>query len=122
MSCDCQFDEDAPDPPLEPFGVDGNGLLTERVWIGGVEVIVHQDDLPETDVTTVDGIRCTTALRTLIDVAPDSSAAHLEQMLQDCLVRGLFSVEEAWRRLAEPDMIERRGAQMVCRALSATAP
>jgi hypothetical protein len=55
---------------VEPMGVDGNGQLTERMWLGEQEVIIHRGDVPETDITTVDGIRCTTALRTVIDVAP----------------------------------------------------
>jgi hypothetical protein len=52
------------------MGVDGNGQLTERMWLGEQEVIIHRGDVPETDITTIDGIRCTTALRTVIDVAP----------------------------------------------------
>lgn len=91
MSCGCLFDED--------------------------EVIIHRDDVPESDVTTVRGIRCTTALRTVIDVAPDVEAEHLEEIVQDCLERGLFTVEEAWRRLAESDMADRRGAELLRRAL-----
>ena len=44
-----------------------NGVLTEHRWIGGNEVVVHYEDIPESDCTTVDGIPCTTALRTMID-------------------------------------------------------
>ena len=50
-----------------PFGVDGNGALTEITSIGGIEVIVHHDDLPPSDNTVMHGIPCTTALRTVID-------------------------------------------------------
>ncbi len=120
MSCGCRFDEDGPDAgPLlvEPLGVDGNGLLTERMWLGEDEVVIRRDDVPETDVTTVDGIRCTTALRTVIDLAPEVAASHLEVMVRDCLERGLFTVEEASQRLAEPDMVGRRGAELLRRAL-----
>ena len=98
ISCGCRFDEDGPDVGLslaEPLGVDGNGVLTERMWIGDQEVIIHRDDVPESDVTTIDGIRCTTALRTVIDVAPDIEASHLAEIVRDCLERGLFTVEEA---------------------------
>ena len=121
LSCGCRFDEDALDAGLslvEPLGVDGNGLLTERMSFGGHEVIIHRDDVPDSDVTTVKGIPCTTALRTVIDVAPDIDDEHLERILHDCLERGLFTVEEAWCRLAEPDMAERRGAELLRRALS----
>ena len=120
LSCGCRFDEDALDAGLslvEPLGVDGNGLLTERMSFGGHEVIIHRDDVPDSDVTTVKGIPCTTALRTVIDVAPDIDDEHLERILHDCLERGLFTVEEAWCRLAEPDMAERRGAELLRRAL-----
>ncbi len=106
---------------VEPLGVDGNGLLTERMWLGDDEVIIHRDDVPETDITTVDGIRCTTALRTVIDVAPEVSTVHLRDMVQDCLERGLFTVGDAWRRLAEPDMVGRRGAELLRRVLPPTA-
>lgn len=121
MSCGCRFDEDGPDPDLslvEPLGVDGNGLLTERMWLGEQEVIIHRDDVPATDITTVCGIRCTTALRTVIDIAPDVGTADLEVIVEDCLKRGLFTIEEAWRRLAEPDMVDRRGAEILRRLLS----
>jgi hypothetical protein len=74
---------------------------------------VHYDDIPEKDLTTVDGIRCTTALRTVIDSAPEVDANNLELMVRDCLDRELFTVEEALARIAEPDMAHRRGAQLL---------
>jgi hypothetical protein len=120
MSCGCRFDEDEPEVDFslaEPLGVDGNGLLTERMWLGEQEVVIHRGDVPETDITTVDGIRCTTALRTVIDLAPEVSASHLERMVRDCLERGLFTLEEARRRVAEPDMVGRRGAEALRRLL-----
>lgn len=120
MSCGCRFDEDGPDASLslvEPLGVDGNGLLTERMWLGEHEVVIHRGDVPETDITTVNGIRCTTPLRTVIDLAPEVAASHLEIMVRDCLERGLFTVEEASQRLAECDMLGVRGAELLRRAL-----
>jgi hypothetical protein len=124
ISCGCRFDEDGldeTDPLVEPFGVDGNGVLVERMWLGDQEVHIHRDDYPETDITTVHGIRCTTPLRTVIDVAPDVPADDLVVMVQDCLDRGMFTVEQAWRRLAEPDMLSRRGAELLRQALPPTA-
>lgn len=103
----------------EDIYVDANGSLTERVPLDGVDLIVHYDDIPETDITTVDGIRCTTPLRTVIDIAPDVDPAHLARMLQDCLDRKLFTVEEALERLAQDDMANRRGAELLRRALPA---
>lgn len=102
---------------LEPSGVDGNGLLTERMWIGDHEITIHRDDVPQTDITTVHGIRCTTALRTVIDIAPETGVADLQSIVSDCLERRLFTVEDAWRRLAQPDMVGRRGAELLRQVL-----
>jgi hypothetical protein len=97
--------------------MDSNGCPTERVRLGDQEVVVHYDDIPETDITTVKGIRCTTPLRTVIDIASDIDAAQLERIVQDCLDRRLFTAEEAWARLAEQDMVRRPGAELLRRAL-----
>jgi hypothetical protein len=111
------IDDDWPDDELGELYFDGNGCLTEHVLLGGQEVIVHYDDIPEKDVTVVQGIPCTTALRTVIDIAPDVDTAHLERIVQDCLHRRLFTVEEARARLAEPDMVTRPGARLLRTAL-----
>ena len=58
-----------------------------------------------------------TVVRTVIDLAPEVSQSHLERMVRDCLRRGLFTVEEARRRVAEPDMVGRRGAEALRRLL-----
>ncbi len=89
-------------------------------FIDGDPVIVHYDNIPESDITTVRGIRCTTALRTVIDIAPQLSAAELSAILRDCLERRLFSLEEAFDRVSEPDMLNRTGAQLFRQALSRT--
>lgn len=121
ISCGCHFDEDGPDPDGDEgvlgagatsLGVDGNGCLTEVRWIGGQQVIVHYDDVPESDFTVVDGIRVTTPVRTIIDLAPEITTEELVEMVQDWLGRGLFTVEEARARIAQPDMAGRRGAQL----------
>ncbi len=97
---------------------DGNGCFTERVEVGGQEIIIHYDDLPESDRTTVEGIPVTTALRTAIDMAPEVDRATLERMVDDALARQLFTVEEAWARLAQPDMLTRPGAELLRRLLA----
>ena len=96
---------------------DRNGCFIERVEVGGKEIIVHYDDIPETDMTVVDGIPVTTALRTVIDLAPDVDRFTLERMVDDALARRLFTVEEAWARLAERDMLHRPGAENLRRLL-----
>ncbi len=92
---------------------DKNGSLTEHRLLGGQEVIVRYEDIPEKDVTSVDGLPCTTALRTVIDIAADVDRAQLDRIVQDCLDRCLFTVEEARARLAEPDMLNRHGADLL---------
>ena len=114
------FDDENTAPETGDLSIDANGALTERVWLGGQEVIVHYDDIPESDITVVHGIRCTTALRTVIDVAPDVEPPHLVRIVRDCLDRGLFTVDEARVRLAQPDMLTRKGAELLRRALAAS--
>ena len=126
LSCGCRFDEDPSegdahesdiDDLCEPLGVDGNGHPTERAVVNGVELIVHRADYPDTDITTVDGIPVTTALRTLIDVAVEMSREDLHLAFNEMLDRGLFTVDEARQRLAEPDMADYKGATLVRRLL-----
>ncbi len=101
-----------------PF-IDANGCLAERELIDGVPVIVHYDDIPESDITTVQGVRCTTALRTIIDLAPELSTADLNAILREFLQRRLFTPQEAIERVSRPDMTNRAGAQLLRRALEA---
>ena len=101
----------------DAFSVDANGFPTERVMIGGQEVLIHYVDMPDSDRTTVDGLPCTTALRTVIDIATGIDAADLERMVQDCLERRLFSRGEAMARIAEPDMATHPGAELLRQAL-----
>jgi len=124
ISCDCWFDEDGDlderwfvPEPHGPLGVGRDGALVERTQIGGVEVIIHHDDVPESDITTVQGIRCTTPVRTLIDLAPSTEPDHLREMVADMLDRGLMTKAEAWERLDQPDMQVRVGAEMLRQVL-----
>ena len=105
-----------PDQPGSIY-FDRNGVLTEHQWIGGQEVVVHYDDIPESDLTVVDGIPCTTALRTVIDLAPDLDPVQLHRVVEDCLHRSLFTVDEALARVGRPDMRDRPGAELLRRQL-----
>ena len=78
-----------------------------------------EEEDPETDVTIVEGMRATTPLRTVIDLAADLDHAHLDRIVADCLARGLFTREEARARLAKHDMLDRHGAQVLRHACSA---
>ena len=108
ISCGCWFDED-----FAHMERDSNGCPVEARLVGGQEIVVHYDDVPEKDLTVIDGIPCTTALRTVIDIAPDVEPDHLLRIVDDCLRRRLFTVEQARARLAEPDMATRRGALLL---------
>ena len=122
LSCGCGFDEFENENENEeldhggdvsPYGVDGNGQPTELRIIDGMEVVVHYADVPDSDLTTVHGIRCTNALRTMIDVACEMPPADLVFSVRDCLQRRLFTVDEANRRLDAPDMADHRGAHLL---------
>lgn len=97
--------------------IDANGCLAERIDLDGMPVVIHYDDVPETDVTVVDGIRCTTPLRTVIDLAPEYTADGLREAIRDCLDRGLFTRFEAFERLSRADMRSRPGALTFAEAL-----
>ena len=90
----------------------------ERVHLDGQEVHLHYRDIPESDITTLHGLRLTTPLRTVIDIAPTVDEGQRELMVQDCLDRELFTVEEAWARISEPDMVVDPGAIALARLLS----
>jgi hypothetical protein len=131
MSCGCHFDEDGEDSEvddvrddewfdssLEPFGVDAAGLPTAKTSLHGGEVVVHFGEYPSGDITTVDGLRCTTALRTCIDLATEVTPDLIRRMIADCLSRGLFSIDDAKQRLVDPDMARHPGAELVRRAIA----
>ena len=99
--------------PDDDFYVDANGCLTERVTLDELDVTIHYDDVPESDITTINGLRCTTALRTVIDLAPELETAELKRIVRDCLDRQLFTPEEAMTRVAQPDMLTRPGAKLL---------
>jgi hypothetical protein len=101
----------------DDFFLDANGFPAERVVLGGQDVILHYADVPESDITTVNGLRCTTALRTVIDIASGIDTPELERIIRDCLERQLFSHDEAMARIGEPDMRTHPGAQLLRQAL-----
>lgn len=103
--------------PDDDYFIDSNRVLTERRTIAGQQVVVHYDDVPDEDITTVRGIPCTTALRTVIDIGPDCEPGQLERMVADCLRRRLFTVGDAWQRLAQPDMWSLVGARALAAML-----
>ena len=51
----------------------------EVVDVGGHEVVMHYSDVPDEDRAVVGDIPCTTALRTMIDLAPRSNFLNLSE-------------------------------------------
>ena len=105
------------DDEIEDFYIHERGWPVERRRIAGHPFMLHYRDVPESDITTLDGIRLTTPLRTIIDLAPDVGMDHLEIMVRDCLKLRLFTVEEAFARMRQPDMADDPGAAMLWRLL-----
>lgn len=97
--------------------VDANGRLAERHSQGDVDVVLHYDDVPDSDVTEVDGLRVTTPLRTVIDLAIELDRLELERMIDECLARRLFTPQEAFDRVAQPAMLPRPGARRFAEVL-----
>ena len=64
------------EPTHSEFTIDPRGFLIERTTINGEEVILHYRDIPESDITTLHGIRLTTPLRTVIDLAPGPASSR----------------------------------------------
>ena len=77
-----------------------DGVPTERRWIGGQEVIIHYDDVPPSDITVLHGLPVTTALRTVIDIAPE---------LPDDRLRGVESPDQTAREEPQMRMLGPRG-------------
>lgn len=105
--------------PFDPIEITvrGEARPSEVRWIAGGPVVVHYDDLPNTDIASVRGIPCTTPLRTVIDLAPELDQGDLDRVVRDCLDRRLFTIDEAAARLDADDMLRRPGALLVRRAL-----
>lgn len=100
------------------YFIDANGCPSERVVLDGQAVIIHYDDIPESDITTVNGLRCTTPIRTVIDMAAQVGRDELVHMVRHCLERGLFTIDEALVRISQADMQSRLGAIRVREVLA----
>ena len=82
-------------------------------------VVLHHDNIPESDVEQRQAWRVTTPLRTLIDVAAgDLSQEQLNQAMSDALERGLATRRSVLRRSAE---VPERPALRLERALASYA-
>lgn len=86
------------------------------------DVIWHESfHLEERDVTEIDGIPVTRAVRTFLDLAGVLTDDHLEEVLNEGIRRNLLSAPALWRRLEELGPL-RRGAGNARRALERHVP
>jgi hypothetical protein len=107
---------------IDPFApgkyfIDGNGLLAERVKLGDLQIVLHYDDIPDSDKTIVKGLPCTTAVRAAIDAAGDLDQEDVNRLARDCLDQGIFTADEVFSRVAKSDMLTRPGASRLARAV-----
>ena len=65
------FDESVPVYSLDP-----RGHVVEHVNVDGQEVHLHYRDIPESEITTLHGLRLTTPLPTVIDIASTVDGTH----------------------------------------------
>ena len=65
------FDESVPVYYLDP-----RGHLVEHVSVDGQAVHLHSRDIPESEITTLRGLRLTSPLRTVIDIASTVDGTH----------------------------------------------
>jgi hypothetical protein len=89
------------------------GSIDIRPFLDDDRIVIYYRALPEKDLTEINGIPCTTALRTIIDIAPDYPPENVARMVTDALRRNLFTVAEALERTAEPDLADDYGARLV---------
>ena len=99
-----------------------NGYPMFRGTHGDFDVVVHVVDVPLSGITEVRGIRCTTPVRTVIDVASSLSPAGVRSMVTSGLQQLLLTGPELRDRLAQPDMADHPGARAVRVALDPDLP
>jgi Protein of unknown function (DUF559) len=78
------------------------------------DVIWHESRrLDSSDLTEIDGIPVTRPLRTLLDLGVVLDVHRLEELLDDGLNRGWFSVPAVWRRWEQLGGVLRPGGRVV---------
>jgi predicted transcriptional regulator of viral defense system len=79
-------------------------------------IVLHRADIPLDDTQETLGVRCTTPMRTLIDLAaePGTDAAVLRQAVHEALARGLVRRSEFERQNLPPRL--RLEFEMIARA------
>lgn len=82
------------------------------------DVVWHESRcLHSGDVTEVEGIPLTRSRRTLLDLGVVLDVDRFEELLDDGLRRGWFSIDSVWRRWEELGGLRRAGGRVVLDAL-----
>ena len=103
-----------PDPHMIDIGVP-EPLPDDHELPPGVRVQVLKNLDPELDISEVDGIRCTTVERTLVDLSDEWSPLEIAAVIERAHRMGMFDVErfqETSRRVQHE-----RGSWVAARAL-----
>ncbi len=83
-------------------------------------VVLHRRELPDTDVTRLDGAAITTVVRTVLDViASQFDEELIESVVDDAVGTGAVSVRQLERRLDELDDESRARADRVLARVAA---
>lgn len=83
-------------------------------------VVLHRRELPDTDVTVLDGAAITTVVRTVLDVIESQFDEELiASVVDDAVDTGAVSVRQLERRLGELDDDARARAERVLARVSA---
>jgi hypothetical protein len=60
----------------------------------GDEIRIRFADLPESDITEVNGFRVTTLVRTLIDLSAETEASEAARYIEQAIEKGLITLNE----------------------------
>jgi hypothetical protein len=98
-------------------------LLVRRTKRNLARVVVHSSlDLPASEIVTVDGIRATSPVRSVIDGAGDVRREVVNDFVDDAIVRGLVRPTVLARRARELLAPARPGAARVLTSLATSHP
>ncbi len=99
--------------PLRPEILVKEGRLPE-----GIDATIHRTrHLPAADCTTVDGIACTSAVRTLLDLASVVDEETLESAVCQAIIMGRTTLRKIVRYMDREPLLGRPGAAALRRVL-----
>jgi hypothetical protein len=71
-----------------------NPRVTQSERGRGDEIRIRFADLPESDITEVNGFRVTTLVRTLIDLSAETEASEAARYIEQAIEKGLITLNE----------------------------